>query len=451
MVLCTVCTVNRMDQLCGNAARACFYCCTTRDDIDTCPYHFSIMGNTQRAARLLSGKVHPHILADAADEEIKADDDDNDNTAAVPAPPNVLAAVATPPPGPQRDVVAPAAAAAHAVPNAPIILAPAAAQPPPVYDTAALAASVHALTAMVQQLMQAEAARQAQAAAALALAPAAPAAPAPAVSLPSAVPLPFIPLPPPAAAAVPDAPALLSPPPPHRAAVLDRAAVSSHSDIAALVNRFSALPDSDDEDTTVPPQQHTRATHTPQPAAAGVLPDAFVPAPVGSEHTPAQQLAAIFNALHKQGGKVKYASIEELNEALDDWAAGFLKSGRSAQQVESVRTYQRLLVQRFAISDGMPLKQVLEYHRLWCKRVADGTIDMFAPGAALNHDIFHEATHPLRLIRQGSTSSPSSSKDGRSKSTADKAKKPTAKHPAGSCTNHPLSTTHTTAECLMKK
>ena len=119
--------------------------------------------------------------------------------------------------------------------------------------------------------------------------------------------------------------------------------MSSHSDIAALVNRFSALPDSDDEDTTVPPQQHTRATHTPQPAAAGVLPDAFVPAPVGSEHTPAQQVAAIFNALHKQGGKVKYASIEELNEALDDWATEFIKAGRTVPQVESVCAYQRLL------------------------------------------------------------------------------------------------------------
>jgi hypothetical protein len=292
--------------------------------------------------------------------------------------------------------------------------------------------------------MQAEAARQA--AAALASVPAPPPAP------PGAGPLlPRIPLPSPATA--PDLPALVSPPASHRAAVLDRAAASSQGDIAALVNRFSALPndgDSDEEDTTVPQQQHTRTAHTPQPAAAGVLPQAFVPAPAGSEHSATQQLAAIFSALNRQGGKVKYSSVEELNEALDDWAAEFVRAGRSAQQVESVRAYQRLLIQQFYVSDRMPLKQVLEYHREWCKRVANGTIDMFAPDAAMNHHIHYGVTHPLRLSSQGSASSSSSTKDGKSKGASDKAKKPAAKHPAGSCTNHPLSTSHTTAECQKK-
>jgi hypothetical protein len=313
-----------------------------------------------------------------------------------------------------------------------------------VSDVSAIAASVNALTAIVQQLMQAEAARQA--AAALASAPAPPPAP------PGAAPLlPFIPLPPPAAA--PDLPALVNPPPPHRAAVLDRAAASSQGDIAALVNRFTALPvdsDSDEEDTTVPPQQHTRPAHTPRSTAAGVLPHAFVPAPVGSEHSATQQLAAIFSALNKQGGKVKYSSIEELNEALDDWAAEFVKTGRPAQQVESVRAYQRLLIQQFYVSDRMPLKQVLEYHRQWCKKVDNGSIDMFAPDAAMNVHIHYEVTHPLRLSSQGSASSSSSPRDGKSKGKSDKAKTPTAKHPAGSCTHHPLSTSHTTAECMKK-
>ena len=309
---------------------------------------------------------------------------------------------------------------------------------------AVLAASVNTLMGMVQQLMQAEAARQATAALA--------AAPAPSPPPPGAAPLlPFVPLPP--SAAAPNLPALVSPPAPHRAAVLDRAAASSQGDIAALVNRFTALPvdgDSDDEDTTVPPQQHTRSAPTPQPAAAGVLPHAFVPAPVGSEHSATQQLAAIFSALHKQGGKVKYSSIEELNEALDDWAAEFVRTGRSAQQVESVRAYQRLLVQQFYMSDRMPLKQVLEYHRQWCKKVANGSIDMFASDAAMNVHIHYEVTHPLRLGGQGSASSSSSARDGKPKGKADKGKTPTAKHPAGSCAHHPLSTSHTTAECVKK-
>ena len=106
-------------------------------------------------------------------------DDDHE---AAPAPSHVPAAAALPPPalhqGPPAAAapaaVAPAAlaaVAAHAVPDAPIVPAPGAAQPPLGQDTTALAASVHALTAMVQQLMQAEAVGQA--AVALASAPAA--------------------------------------------------------------------------------------------------------------------------------------------------------------------------------------------------------------------------------------------------------------------------------------
>ena len=442
MVLCAACSVNNIDRHCTNTPRTCFQCCTTSLNIDTCPYHFRIMGNTEREARLSSGKVHPHILADAADGDVNVD---------APAPPNAPAAVGPPPSAPQGNP--PAAAAAGAVQDAPVIPPPGAAQPPPAPgasqppsapDVTAIAASVNALTAMVQQLMQAEAARQA--AAALASAPAPPPAPPGAEHL-----LPFIPIPPPATA--PDLPTLVNPSPPHRVAVLDRAAASSQGDIAALVHRFSALPvdgDSDEEDTTVPPQQHTRTAHTPRSNAAGVLPHAFVPAPVGSEHSATQQLAAIFSTLNKQGGKVKYSSIEELNEALDDWAAEFVKTGRPARQVESVRTYQRLLIQQFYVSDRMPLKQVLEYHRQWCKKVDNGSIDMFAPDAAMNVYIHYEVTHPLRLSSQGSSSSSSSPRDGKSKGKPDRAKTATAKHPAGSCTHHPLSTSHTTAECVKK-
>jgi hypothetical protein len=314
---------------------------------------------------------------------------------------------------------------------------------------ASLAASLASVTSLVQQLLQAQtvsaaaAERPRQAASVPASAPSVPPAP------PSVAPiLPYIPLP----ASLPATPALVNPPP-HRAAVLDRTAVASQGEIAALVNRFSALRDdgdSDDEDTTVPTQPHTRTARTSPPAATEILPQAFIPPPIGAEQNPTQQLAAIFNALNKQGGKVKYSTIEELDEALDDWAADALKTGRSAQQVESIRAYQRLFTKQFAISDRMPLKQVLEYHRLWCKAVHAGTIDLFSQGAAMNHDIYYAVTHPLRLSGQGSTSSSSQAKDSKSKAPSDKAKKPTAKYPAGSCTHHPTSTSHTTAECIKK-
>jgi hypothetical protein len=236
MVLCAACHVNNIDRYCTNTPRTCFQCCTTSPTIDTCPYHFRIMGNTEREARLQSGHVHPHILADAANGDMHVDD-----PAAAPAPPNVSAAVAPPPPAPQTvppAVAAPAAAAADAVQDVPVAPLPGAAQPPPAPDVTAIAASVNALTAMVQQLMQAEAARQA--AAALASVPAPPPAP------PGAGPLlPRIPLPSPATA--PDLPALVSPPASHRAAVLDRAAASSratslHLSIASPHCRTTATP-----------------------------------------------------------------------------------------------------------------------------------------------------------------------------------------------------------------
>jgi hypothetical protein len=189
------------------------------------------------------------------------------------------------------------------------------------------------------------------------------------------------------------------------------------------------------------------------PPAAGILPQAFIPAPAGTEHSPAQQLAAIFSAFGKQGGKVKFASIKELDEALNDWATDAVKAGESAQHVEAIRRHQRLLIVRFTVSERMPLAQVLEYHRLWCKGVHAGTIDMLAKphnSFNVNWDILDEVKSPLHFGTQGSSSSPRAQDNGRS-NKGDKAKKPTAaKHPAGSCTHHPTSTSHTTAECIKK-
>ena len=278
MVLCAACSVNNIDRHCTNTPRTCFQCCTTSLNIDTCPYHFRIMGNTEREARLSSGKVHPHILADAADGDVNVD---------APAPPNAPAAVAPPPSAPQGNP--PAAAAAGAVQDAPVIPPPGAAQPPPAPgasqppsapDVTAIAASVNALTAMVQQLMQAEAARQA--AAALASAPAPPPAPPGAETL-----LPFIPIPPPATA--PDLPTLVNPPPPHRVAVLDRArrrprATLLHSSIASPHCQSTAIPT---RRTPRYPRSSTLAPHThPGPMRQGFSPTPSSPHQSGPSTAP---------------------------------------------------------------------------------------------------------------------------------------------------------------------
>ena len=243
---------------------------------------------------------------------------------------------------------------------------------------------------------------------------------------------------------------------PHRHSVLDRSAPSttSRAEVTELVNKFTALTneDSDDDTHEVAPQAHTPRTQLP----TTVLPAAFVPTPFGSEQSAQQQLAAIVHGLSKQGSKVKYANIAELSEALDDWATDSLRAGWTATQVESIRALQRLLVVRFSVSERRPLKEVLEYHRKWCKAVHAGTIDMFAPGAELNLAILYDVSNPMQLSvgRTSTTSSQMTSGTKTAKGDAAPAKAgghPAAgRHPAGSCTNHPTSTTHTTAECKKK-
>ena len=243
-------------------------------------------------------------------------------------------------------------------------------------------------------------------------------------------------------------------------------ATSLHSSIAS-----QRCPSTATVTTRTPRYLHssTHALHThsslqrpgffPRPSSPGLRPHAFAPTPAGSKHSATQQLAAIFHAFHRQGGKVTYATIEELHEALDDWATEFVKAGRSAQQVECVRAYQHLLIQQFAISDCMPLKQVLEYHRLWCKAVANGTIDMFASHSALDLHILRTVTHPPRLSRPGSTSSSTSPRDSKLKAASQpqgqEAERPSTRQalaPTTRCPPRtPLHVLYTTTECLMKK
>lgn len=228
-------------------------------------------------------------------------------------------------------------------------------------------------------------------------------------------------------------------PSPHRHAVLDRVTTAPRS-----LNPFASLAhdELDDDGDEVITQSHT------------LLPSAFRPTPAGTEQSAQQQLAAIVNGLSKQGGKVKYASIAELNEALDDWAASSLAEGWTARQVESIRAYQRLLVSRFAVSEHKPLKAILEYHRKWCKAVDVGTIDMFAPGAELNLSILYDVDHPLQFGGAASATPTTPAKTGGAKGPASAAgsdaKPVAAKYPAGSCTKHPASTSHTTAGCRQK-
>jgi hypothetical protein len=438
MVHCASCTVNNVDRLCTNTPRSCYQCCTSHADIHTCPAHYQQMGVSDAVARLASGLVHANIIEDAA-------------AGLLPAP--LVAPLRGDPPladgavQPQADPEPPSA------PVAPVLPVPG---PPPnprgevasaLVDVAVSAVDVAASVAVLKASM---AAMQSSFIASLAamqssfeatlnsrLPPLAAASAMPSSVAPRRLPLP---------SAVP-----------HRAAVLDRTVALPRAAAALLTNPFDALAgggdDEYDEDAhEVDSHSHTRGV---QARPVDLLPAAFVPTSSGTVQNAQQQLAAIVNGLTKQSSKVKYATIGELDEALDDWANDSAKSGTwTIAQVESVRAYQRLLVVRFSVSEHRPLKDVLEYHRRWCKAVHAGTIDMFAAGAALNHDILYEVTHPLQL---GAVSVQPAVKTGKSRDTAAPARAgkaagspAVAQHPAGSCAKHPTSTTHTTAECRVK-
>ena len=425
MVLCATCRVSTIDRHCFNTPRSCYQCCTSHADILTCPFHYHQMGISDAAARLASGRVHANIVEDA---------EAGLPSAPPPAPPGSESAA------PSSASLAPPGPDPPAAP-VPVIAAPA---PPAVMPSSLTLSSVAATVVDLAASVVGVAASLAEMRVSLAAMSAA--------TRPQATPAATAPVP----AARPAEPPRTSPvpSPPHQAAVLDRAAAATRSEVAQLVNRFSALANDDDSDDEIQVRQqpHTRGA---QPSAAALLPAAFIPTPSGTAQSAQQQLAAIINGLSKQSSKVKYATIAELDEALDDWATDAAKSGtRTTAQVEAIRAYQRLLVVRFSVSEQRPLKDVLEYHRRWCKAVHAGTIDMFAPGAALNHDILYEVTHPLHL---GAASAHSAAKSGKSKDAGTAAKTGTtgrppavAKHPAGSCINHPTSTSHTTAECNKK-
>jgi hypothetical protein len=372
MVTCASCSVNTIDRHCTNTPRTCYECCTTSSIIHTCPPHFHQMGLPAQRARLDTRLVHPHILADAADE----------------ASPSFV----PPHPAPQED-------------PPPLVDPP---LPPPVLSLATVAGDVAGMRAQfaAMQLLIEQVARSLPAAPATSVVPAIPPA---LVGAPP--PLPFVPVPPPRAipaqVALDLAPA---PPAPHRAAVLhQQPAASQHAALSNLIERAArgSLPaeaDFDEDDSEVIPQPHTHSQQLP----SAPLPEAFVPTVAGSAQSAQQQLTAIINGLNKQNTKVKYSTIEELNEALDDWAIDSVNAGWASRQVESIRAYQRLLIFRFSFTEKLSLKVITEYHRKWCKAVHAGTIDMFALGAELNLVILHEVKNPLQLSPSAG-SSPSNS------------------------------------------
>ena len=330
MVLCATCRVNTIDRHCTNTPRSCYLCCTSHVDILTCPLHFQQMGISDAAARLASGRVHANIAEDA-----------EAGLPSVPVPPPAPPGGDSPPPG--RAIPVRPVADSLAV-SSPVVMAPV--PPvvvPPSLTLSSVAASVTVVdvaASVVDVAASVAAIRASLAAITAAIRPQAAQAAAPAPAAHAAEPLRASP----------------APSPPHQAAILDRAAATSRSEVAQLVSRFSALANDDDSDDEAQ-VRHQSHTHTggAQPSPTSLLPAAFVPTPSGSEQSAQQQLAAIVNGLSKQGSKVKYATrARRRARRLGDRLAQSRMDSRAdrVHSFVSASSYRRLLRVRASAAEG---------------------------------------------------------------------------------------------------
>jgi hypothetical protein len=389
MVHCSTCTVENASISCGNAPRLCYACCI-KPGVATCPFHYNILPVIARQAR-----------ADA------------------------LAGVAEggqpPPAAPALDDLA-SSAALHGGPPPALDAQP----PPPAQSTeASLVALTALLTTISMRLASLEADRQS-------------------VASPANVPPSLLP----ATAPVPTLPSVATSttvPPPHRQAVLNPSLSAN-----ALTNLYDNLEiDSDDDDTTRERKTDvsTQLTHSTL-TLANVFPPSLASAPVGSAEDGQQQLARLLSAFHKTGSTVKYATLAELSEALNDWYTAASKAKWPHDRLKAIYDYRSFVIDD--IGRQSSLAHAVKYHTLFAKAVQSGEHSLFAPRG------FFDPLSYIKVFPHGTTStSTSSASQGDKKPPRDKKKKGSATgtdktFTAGSCANHPLSTTHNTSMCKKK-
>lgn len=173
------------------------------------------------------------------------------------------------------------------------------------------------------------------------------------------------------------------------------------------------------------------------------------------EHS-AQLLVDIITGFNKR--EVKYSSLDALATALDDWAEqavrpplGSARPPWTAAELASLHKYKEFVIH--TLGPHQTLTAVLAYHKEWIAGVAGGYIDMFAhaghfymPGLVKAKILLTSSSS----FRGQGTSEKKKAGTGGGSSAEGQPKSKAGKHAAGSCSNHPLSTTHTTAECRQK-
>ena len=350
-------------------------------------------------------------------------------------------------PAVQQNPAPPAAA-----PIAPLVLHPQPAQiaqPPPATDLTALltalSAQLGSLAAVVQaQSLELAEIKAAQSAAMLpALLP-----PPPAALLHA--------LPPVVQPALPAAPSL--PPPIAAPGSIHRQRALGVSSTAALNNLFDALEvDSDDDDAKDPGRAEVSIQRT-QPAATlalsssnSIFPPSLAPPTLGTGEDGAQQLARLLSSFQKT--TVKYQTLAELAEAIDDWFSAASKAQWSADKLQFIHDYRNFVIDTIGRSSS--LTDAVKYHTLFAKAVQAGHHNMFAP-----RGFFDAVSYVTVFPKSSSASSTSASSSGndkkgkKGKKAKDTATAPGANakvFPAGSCVIHPTSMSHDTSMCIRGK
>jgi hypothetical protein len=258
-------------------------------------------------------------------------------------------------------------------------------------------------------------------------------------------------------------PPLLPPPPPslsssaipapHRVGALG-AAPDSAAAMAALIDqaingRRAAEDDGGDDQSEVRTHNTTNTAISASSPSSSPLPAALIPSTTGSAQHNAQVLTELLTTFHKRDAKL--ANIAALNTALQEWWDLAVAARWSPQQLNSLHQYWHFVVHTL---NKWPEARVLTYHKEWVKAVHTKVLDMFSP----NSHLHLPALITAELALTAPTTSSYASKAGKKTDTAAVSAKPAkdsaaskvGKHAAGSCTNHPLSTTHTTAECRVK-
>jgi hypothetical protein len=421
MVVCTGCMVENQDARCGHVERYCHGCCTTNVSIDTCLHHFKMLGSAAQITRLASGKVMAQVTNFMADSP--SPPSSPPHTSSLPSVPSSASA-----PGLTASSIAAMRAeleterAASQVERA-AVQAQLNAQAAAMQQQAAVqAAAMQQQAAATQQILAMLAALQTPASAAV-VTPLSPAIPVVQQALPAVLP---------------------TMPPPHHQALLDASPIDHH----ALLDQILRGPGANEEVKHSAHIAQQRAAPASSPVAPWLnpLPEALIPSLPGSERDNTQILTSIITGLKAR--EVKYTTLAQLDTALGDWWKAVVTTW-SGKQLNSLMLYRRFVID--TLGKRSPLHSVVRYHTLWTKAVNDREHDMFAVDGHIYLSALIEAE--IQLGPATSTSAnkgkkPATPSDGAARKEGETSKKTYA---AGSCTHHPESVTHTTAQCKHPK